>query len=128
MAVSDADKIAARARAVRRCAFLSALDTLLLDDIVDDAACLMQPEAWGKKLVPGLSMLICHYGYRYTQLSGGAAAAGPIASRSIGKLSTSYGSASMSQADSEMASTVWGQGYLTMRATIIIAPLTGRVC
>jgi hypothetical protein len=126
--VTDAQKVDAQARALRRCPALEALDPDLLTDIVDDSACMINPDFWGKKAVPGLALLICHYGTRFDPAASSAAAAGPVASRTLDKLSVSYVSAALSEDARTFGSTTFGQAYLELRATLIIAPITGRVC
>ena len=131
MAVTQAIIDAARADALLMLPSLSGLVAANNAIIVDRSACLIQPDAWGKKQQPALALLICHHGALQLETAGGSsgiAAAGPVGSVSLGKLSVSFAGASLSEDALGYGSTNWGIQYLAMRRTLLIAPLTGRAC
>lgn len=131
MAITQAIIDAAKADALEMCPALAALSGALQTIIVDRAACLIQPDAWGKKQQAGLALLICHFATLQSQAAGGgsgAAAAGPVASVSMGKLAVSFAGAATSASDLGYGSTTWGIQYLAMRRSLMIAPLAARRC
>lgn len=131
MAVTQAQRAEAKARALRRCACLTDLDSDVLDDIVEDSACMINPDYWGKKTVAGVALLICHFGTRTQAAVDTAGAtpptAGPVASTTLDKISVSYAAAPMAADAASLATTTWGQQYLDMKKTILVPPVTGRV-
>ena len=68
-------------------------------------------------------LLAAHYLQIFTDNN---TAGGPIASRTIGKISESYAVAP--QADAELATTKFGQLYLALRQSLFLLPITGRAC
>lgn len=108
----------------------STVDPEPLDTIIEFTAEMISIEAWGEKASKGHALLAAHFATKFLQGgSGGAGAGGPVQSRTIDKISVTYAVSSIVAAsDAQLGDTIYGQMYLAMRRTLVIEPLTGRVC
>ena len=95
------------------------------ETLLEVAGSMISLECWGTKASNGHLLLAAHLLQLFAG-AGGASAGGPVASRTIGKISESYAVAT--QADAELATTTYGQLYLTLRKTLLLLPITGRAC
>ncbi len=96
------------------------------ESILDITGSMISIDCWGVKASSGHLLLAAHYLQLHASSAGGATAGGPLAGRSIGKISESYAVAT--QADAELATTVNGQLYLALRKSLFLLPITGRAC
>lgn len=75
--------------------------------------------AWGVRSDWGLKVLTAHYCLAaQARAAGSTGPAGPVTSRTVGPVSTSFGIAQASAADAELSSTRAGQMYLRSRQGI----------
>lgn len=89
--------------------------------LLDIAGSMISVECWGIKASNGHLLLAAHYLKIFAEEN---TAGGPIASRSLGKISESYSVAP--QADGELATTKFGLLYLALRKTLFLLPISGR--
>lgn len=87
---------------------------------IDDTENVLNPVYWGDKYNLGLYYYTAHLlTIANGSEAGSVTSKGPIASRAVDGTSVSYGNtASGSQADDFLASTIYGQRYLTLRKTL----------
>lgn len=92
---------------------------------LSQAALFINRTIWGPKADAGQAYLTAHFLASTPSASGGAAAAGPLASESVGGLSRSFAVPSMGNA-SDYTSTAYGRVFEQMKRTLLISPVVGR--
>lgn len=105
---------------------LSGLAAGILAAIVSATALLVSLEAWGTKAYDGHLNLAAHIGSRFLAGASVAGPAGPVTSRAIGAISTSYAAPTVEPSDGDLALSAYGQLYKMLRDSIIVVPLVTR--
>lgn len=95
----------------------------LMQFYLDCACSQLQVDCWGDKRSCAHIYLAAHY----ASVAQGAGETGPVNSRQIDKLRTSYAAVgTATQLDAEFATTKWGRMYLSLRSTLLRLPIVGR--
>ncbi len=85
---------------------------------VEYATAFVNENKWGRKYKLALILIACHL----LTLGDREGNGGPVTAESVGELSRSYGQTTGSE-DPELASTSYGQQFLSLRKTLVITPL-----